>query len=88
MGGVQGHGKVLCTLGGEHSGVVNRDGAGRPSPGGRASPSRLSLRWWADIQAEISARHAECVLQPGCQKRTRKKVVERHYSDRRDDVRI
>jgi hypothetical protein len=30
-------------------------------PGRKSSSvlSRLSLRWWADIQAEISARHAE-----------------------------
>jgi hypothetical protein len=30
--------------------------------------SKLSLRWWADIQVEILARHVEFVLPPGCQK--------------------
>ena len=46
----------------ELSTVMERSLSGQAFPGRKSSSVLLSLRWWADIQAEISARHAEmCV---------------------------
>ena len=64
QGVVQDHAKVLCTLEGRHCGVVNRDGevfewAAFPGRKNSSVFSRLSLRWWANIQVEIAANHAE-----------------------------
>ena len=51
---------------------------------------RLILRWWADIQAEISTRHAEVCVATWVSEGERRKVVEchPHSNDRRDHVRI
>ena len=63
QGVVQDHGKVLCTLGGGHRGVNNCDGAWswQAFPGRKISSVllRLSLKWWAEFQSDMSARHAE-----------------------------
>jgi hypothetical protein len=58
QGVIQGQAKVLCTLGRGHPGVLERSWIGQTFPGRKSSSilSRLSLR--ADVQAEISARHA------------------------------
>jgi hypothetical protein len=39
--------------------VMERSLSGQAFPGWKSSQVLLRLRWWADIQAEISARHAE-----------------------------
>jgi hypothetical protein len=43
------------------SNVMKRSWSGHAFPRRKSSSvfSRLSLRWWAEIQAEINARHAE-----------------------------
>jgi hypothetical protein len=52
--------------------------------------SRFSLRWWANIQAEISARHAKMRVAIWVSEGGRRKVVEchPHNNDMRDHVRI
>ena len=53
-GVVQGHAKIRFTLGGQHWSFQPQ-----AFPGRKSSSDLLSLRWWIDIQVEISARHAE-----------------------------
>ena len=66
QGVVQVRAMILCTLGGGHRGIVDCDGevfelTGLPGRKSTSVLSRLSLRWWANIQAEIAARHASWV---------------------------
>jgi hypothetical protein len=60
--------------------------SGQAFPGRKNSSVLLSLRWWVDIQVDISAWHVEIL---GCQKGGRS-VLEccPHSNDRRDHVRI
>ena len=52
--------------------------------------AEVGLKWWANIQAKISARHAEMRVATWVSEGGRRKVVEchPHSNDRRDHVRI
>jgi hypothetical protein len=73
---------------------MERYWSGQAFPGRKSSSvlSRLSLRWWANIQAEILYLPGtqRCVSPKGCQDGRRRKVVEchPHCHDSRDHVRI
>lgn len=73
------------------TGVVNCDGedfewAGLPRR--KSSSDLLSLRWWADIQVELSARHAEMrVASWVSEGRKEKRSCHPHSNDGRDHVR-
>ena len=70
--------------------VMERSWSGQAFLGRKSSSVLLSLRWWADIQVEISARHAEMHVATWVSEGGRRKVVEchPHSNDRRDHVRI
>ena len=65
---------------------------GQAFPGRKSSSvlSRLSLRWWADIQAKISARNAEMRVATWVSEGGKIKVVECHVhsNDKREHMRI
>ena len=71
--------------------VMETSWSGQPFPGRKSSSvlTRLSLRWWADIQAEMSARHTEMHVATWVSEGGRRRVVEchPHSNDRRDHVR-
>ena len=76
----------------ELSTVMERSRSGNAFPRRKRSPvlSRLNLRWWDDIQAEVSARHAEMLVATWVSEWGKRNVFERqpHSNDRRDQVRI
>ena len=51
----------------ELSTMMERSLSGQAFPRRKSRSVLLSLRWWADIQVEISARHAEMRAPSGCQ---------------------
>ena len=74
----------------ELSTVMGQSWSGEAFRGMKRSSVLLSLRWWADIQAEISARHAGMRVTTWVKKGGRRNVVEchPHSNDRRGHIRI